>query len=121
MLDRRRLIILIPAIILIPILLGMIPLNMAHKLANSGPFVQGKHGCPKNHCPFSSLTPQNNLAVAILNSTTFVQDIPVSQAVSLVIDRVLQILLRFCSPSLLISIQESVGLPRGGIKTLTAS
>jgi len=85
MLDRRRVIILIPAIILIPILLGMTPLNMAHTLASSGPFVQGKQGCPKNHCPFSSLTPQNNLAVALLNSTTFIQDTPVSQAVSLVV------------------------------------
>jgi hypothetical protein len=83
MLDRRRLIILIPAIILIPILLGMIPLNMAHTLANSGPFVQGKQGCPKNHCPFHSLTAHHDLMAGIISSTTFVQVTEICQADSL--------------------------------------
>ena len=42
MLGRHKLLILIPAILLIPILFGMIPLNMAHKLASGGPFTHGK-------------------------------------------------------------------------------
>ncbi len=33
MLSRHKLLLLIPAILLIPILFGMIPLNMAHKIS----------------------------------------------------------------------------------------
>ncbi len=54
--GRHKLQILIPAILLIPILLGMTPLTMAHRLANGGPFTHGKQGCINNYCPFHSLT-----------------------------------------------------------------
>jgi len=36
MLGRHKLLLLIPAILLIPILLGMTPLNMGHRLASGG-------------------------------------------------------------------------------------
>ena len=68
MLRRNKLLILIPAILLIPILLGMTPLSMAHKLSNGGPFTHGKQVRLSNHCLFHSLTSYNDLTVAILNS-----------------------------------------------------
>jgi hypothetical protein len=74
MLDRKKLVYLIPALILIPIILGMTPLNMAHKLSSGGPFVHGKQGCAKNHCLFHSLTPHHDLTVGILSSTLLDQD-----------------------------------------------
>ena len=66
--GRRKLLFFIPAIILIPILLGMTPLNMAHRLASGEPCPHSKQTNLNNHCPFNSLTSHNDLAVAILNS-----------------------------------------------------
>jgi hypothetical protein len=77
--GKRKIAIVIPALILIPILLGMTPLNMAHRLASGGPFVHGKQGCWKNYCPFHSLTPQNDLAVGLLDSTMFDQAMQTSK------------------------------------------
>ena len=85
MFGRTKLVILIPAIILIPILLGMTPLNMASRLASGGPFVHAKQGCWNNHCPFHSLSPHNDLTVGILNSTALDQDAETSQEVSLTV------------------------------------
>ena len=42
MLGRHKLLILIPALILIPILLGMTPLNFVQKIGADVPFSQGK-------------------------------------------------------------------------------
>src|SRR5574340_916244 len=66
---RRRLLFFIPAIILIPILLGMTPLNMAHRLASGEPCPHSKQTNLNNHCPFNSLTSHSDLMVTILNST----------------------------------------------------
>jgi hypothetical protein len=85
MLGRTKLVILIPAIILISIILGMAPLNMAHKLANGGPFTHGKQICMNNHCPFHSLAPHDDLTIGILNSTALDQDAETSQEVSLTV------------------------------------
>ena len=74
MLGRHKLLLLIPVILLIPILLGMTPLNMAHKLANGGPFTHGKQGCWNNYCPFNSLVSHNDLTVGILSSTALDQE-----------------------------------------------
>jgi hypothetical protein len=80
MLGRHKLLLLIPAILLIPILLGMTPLNMAHKLADGGPFTHGKQGCWNNHCPFHSLTSHHDLAVGILGTSPLVQEsLPVQE------------------------------------------
>jgi hypothetical protein len=68
MLGRRKLLILIPAILLIPILLGMTPLSMVHKLSNGGPFTHAKQVRLSNHCLFHSLTSHHDLTVAILSS-----------------------------------------------------
>ena len=55
MLGKHKLLTLIPAILLIPILLGMTPLNMAHKLASGGSFTHCKQAQWSNHCPFNSV------------------------------------------------------------------
>ena len=78
--GRQKLLLLIPAIILIPILLGMTPLNMAHRLASGGPFTHAQQGCWNNHCPFHSLTSHHDLAVGILETSPLVQEsLPVQE------------------------------------------
>jgi len=74
MLGRHKLLLLIPAILLIPILLGMTPLNMAHKLASGGPFTHCKQTQWSNHCPFHSIVSHDDLTSVTLNSIPFVQE-----------------------------------------------
>ena len=74
MLRRHKLLILIPAILLIPILLGMTPLNMAYRLASGGPFTHGKQGCWNNHCPFHSLVSHDEPTIINLNLTPLGQE-----------------------------------------------
>jgi len=74
MLGRHKLLLLIPAILLIPILLGMTPLNMAHKLASGGPFTHAKQGCWNNHCPFHSIASHNDPIIVNLNLTQLDQE-----------------------------------------------
>ena len=74
MLRRHKILILIPAMLLIPILLGMTPLNMAHRLASGGPFTHGKQGCWNNYCPFNSLASNDNPTIVNLNSTPLDQE-----------------------------------------------
>ena len=70
MLGRHKLLILIPTILLIPILLGMTPVNIAHKLASGGPLTHGKQICLNNHCPFHSLISHDDPTIVNLNSTS---------------------------------------------------
>ncbi len=70
MLGRHKLLILIAAIILIPILFGMVPLNMAHKLANGGPFTHCKQVQGSNHCPFHSIASHDHPTILNLNSAS---------------------------------------------------
>ncbi len=79
MLRRYKLLIFIPAILIIPVLLGMTPLNMAHKLASGGPFTHGKQSCWNNYCPFNSLASHNDFTVGILNSTSMDQELLLPQ------------------------------------------
>jgi hypothetical protein len=74
MLGRHKLLILIPTIILIPILLGMIPLNMAHKLASGGPFTHCKQAQWSNYCPFHSLISHDDPTIMHLNLTPLDQE-----------------------------------------------
>jgi hypothetical protein len=69
MLGRHKLILLIPAILLIPILLGMTPLNMAHKLASGGPFTHCKQAQVKNNCLFHSTFSHNDPTIVNPNVT----------------------------------------------------
>jgi hypothetical protein len=76
MLTRHKLLLLIPAILLIPILFGMIPLNMAHKLASGGPFTHCKQVQSSNHCPFNSVVSHDDLTNVSLNSTPLFLGLP---------------------------------------------
>ena len=74
MLSRHKLLFLIPAILLIPILLGMTPLNMAHKLASGGPLSHCKQVQWSNHCPFHSIASHDDPTIVNLNSTLLGQE-----------------------------------------------
>ena len=69
MLGRQKLLILIPALILIPILLGMIPLNFVQKIGAGCPLSQGKQALKCNPCPFNSIISQEDHGIAGLPST----------------------------------------------------
>ena len=66
MFRRKKLLILIPTLLLIPLLLGMIPINMAHKLAQGGAFAQGSHGCSRR---IVLLTPSSPITTLMLQSS----------------------------------------------------
>jgi len=74
MLGRHKLLLLIPAILLIPILLGMPPLNIAHKLASGGPFTHCKQGQWSNYCLFHSLISHDDPTIIHLNLTPLNQE-----------------------------------------------
>jgi len=74
MLGRHKLLFLIPAVILILILLGMTPLNMAHRMASGGAFTHGKQVCWNNHCPFHSLISHDDPIIVNLNLTPLNQE-----------------------------------------------
>jgi hypothetical protein len=69
MLGRHKLLLLISAVFLVPILLGMTPLNMAHKLASGGPFTHCKQAQWSNYCPFHSLISHEDPTITNLNVT----------------------------------------------------
>jgi hypothetical protein len=75
MLGRHKLLLLIPAIILIPIFLGMTPLSMAHRLASSGPFTHCKQAQWSNYCPFHSIASHDDPTIVNLNSTLLNQEL----------------------------------------------
>jgi hypothetical protein len=62
MFRRKRLFILIPTLLLIPLLVGMIPLKLANKLAHGGTCTQcqDKNGSGQTNCPAHSLISQNH-------------------------------------------------------------
>jgi hypothetical protein len=72
--GRHKLLILISAIILIPILLGMTPLTMAHRLASGGPFTHCKQAQWSNHCPFNSAISYVDHTIISLNSARLDQE-----------------------------------------------
>jgi hypothetical protein len=67
MLGRHKLLLLIPAVILIPILLGMTPLNMSYRLASGGPFTHCKQAQWTNYCLFHSLISHDDPTIVNLN------------------------------------------------------
>ena len=74
MLGRHKLLLLIPTILLLPILLGITPLNMAYKLASGGPFTHCKQAQWSNHCPFHSLISHDDPTILNLNLTPLHQE-----------------------------------------------
>ena len=79
MLSRNKLLILVPALFLIPILLGMTPLNMAHRLASGGTAAHCKQ-IINNHCLFNSLVSHNDSTIVHLDS------IPLGQGLTPILD-----------------------------------
>jgi len=74
MLGRHKLLLLIPTILLIPILLGLTPVRMAHRLANGCPLAQGKQIQTCNANPFHSITSHDDPIIVNLNSTPLDQE-----------------------------------------------
>jgi hypothetical protein len=72
--GRHKLLFLIAALILIPILLGMTPINMAHRLASGGPFTHCKQAQWSNQCPFHSLISHDDPTIVNLNLTALDQE-----------------------------------------------
>jgi hypothetical protein len=74
MLSRHKLLFLTVAIILVPILLSMTPLNIAHRLASGGPFTHCKQAQWSNHCPFHSIASHDDPTIVSLNLTPLDQE-----------------------------------------------
>jgi hypothetical protein len=71
MVCSRKLLVLIPVVLLIPVLLAMTPLNMAYKVANGASVAPGKQ-CKicNDHCPFHSIVSQGDFSLGMLSSPT---------------------------------------------------
>jgi len=71
MFCKKRLFILIPTLLLIPLLLGMVPLKLANKLAHGGPYAQcqDNQGCGHKNCSAHSLISLNHFDDATVQST----------------------------------------------------
>jgi hypothetical protein len=72
MFRKKRLFILIPALLLIPLLLGMIPLKLANRMANGGACAhsEGKQGCGGHKNCSHSLISQNHFDTETVNSSS---------------------------------------------------
>ena len=81
MFRKKRLFILLPALLLIPLMLGMMPLNMAHKMAQKGPFTQShsKQGCDGRICTAHSLISHFHFDAIAVTSTASNQGLPYFQ------------------------------------------
>lgn len=66
---------LLPAIILIPVLLGLTPLNFIEKLGSGCPFSHSRQiSC--NHCLFNSAVPHDEATIIISNSIPSEHSLP---------------------------------------------
>ena len=74
MLGKHKLLLLIPVVILIPILLGLTPVRMAHRLANGCPLAQAKQIQTCNANPFHSLISHDDPTIVNLNLTLLDQE-----------------------------------------------
>ena len=72
MFRRSKILLLIPAIILLPILLGMTPLNFVHKIGNGCPLSHDKQ-ITCNFCPFNSIVSHDDSTIVSLSSTPLEQ------------------------------------------------
>jgi hypothetical protein len=66
-LRKHKLLLLIPAVLLLSIFIGMIPLNMAHRLAGGCPFAHGKQAGWNHPCPFRCVASNGKPLAATLN------------------------------------------------------
>lgn len=69
--DRNKFLFIILAVILIPILLLMTPLNFVQKIGAGCPFSKGKQALICNPCPFNSIISQEDHGITDLPSMIF--------------------------------------------------
>ena len=74
MLRKHKLLLIIPVIFLIPILLGITPLNFIQKIGAGCPFSEGKQMLKCNHSLFNSIISQDDPTVVNLNLTRLDQE-----------------------------------------------
>jgi hypothetical protein len=80
MCRRRRWFILIPTLLLIPLLVGMVPLKLVNKLTHGTCMqCQGTQASQRN-CPAHSLISQNHVDVTAVNSASPDQELSSGQA-----------------------------------------
>jgi len=72
MFSRSKLLIFIPTIILLPILLGMTPLNFIQKIGSGCPFSYTKQ-ITCNFCPFNSIVSHDGPVIVSVDSIPFEQ------------------------------------------------
>jgi hypothetical protein len=68
---RSKIILSITAILLLPILLGMTPLNFVQKIGAGCPFSQTRQTLKYDFCLYNSVISQDDLGIANLPSTLF--------------------------------------------------
>ena len=73
MFGRHKLLIVIPAALLIPILLWMTPMHMAHNLSNGCPFSHSKQILRSDSCLSNSAISHDDPTIVNLNSTSLDQ------------------------------------------------
>jgi hypothetical protein len=83
--HKHKLLLLIPALLLLSIFIGMIPLNMAHRLAGGCPFVHGKQAFWNNPCPLRSVTSNGEHFVVTLESVPLDQGLQFSQKIRIAV------------------------------------
>ena len=72
---KQRTLLSMTAILLIPVLLGMTPLNFAHKMGSGCPFSQGKQALKCNLCPFNSIVSQADPTAINLSAASLDQEL----------------------------------------------
>jgi len=72
--SKHKLLFIIPAILLIPILIGITPLNFIQKIGAGCPFSEGKQMLKCNHSLFNSIISQDDPTVVNLNLTRMDQE-----------------------------------------------
>ena len=72
--KRSKIIFLVTAILLIPILLGMTRLNFVQKIGAGCPLSQTKQVLKCNPCPFNSIVSQGDPTIVNLNLTRLDQE-----------------------------------------------
>ena len=76
MFRRKRWFILIPTLLLVPLLVGMVPMKLANKMAHGGACThsEGKQGCGGHkNCSAHSLISQNHFDAEAFNSASLDQ------------------------------------------------
>jgi len=73
--NRSRILLSVIAILLVPILLGMTPLNLVQKIGAGCPFSQSKQVLKCSPCPFNSIVSQDDPTIVNLDLTPLAQEL----------------------------------------------